>query len=248
MQTGRIHSFESMGLVDGPGIRSVIFMQGCALRCLYCHNPDTWKCDESEGVQDMTSDELVRKVARFSTYFKTSGGGVTVSGGEPLLQDGFVSEFFRKCHDRGIHTCLDTAGFGKGDYDSILSCTDLVLYDIKHYLPDKYREITGQDIKGTEEFLQAVQERNIPIWIRHVVVPGLTDSMDHIRGLAGYIRGISNVKKVELLPYHLLGVNKYRELGIPYRLEGVEAMDIGTVDMLQKEIEKWLKKKNLYLQ
>lgn len=241
MLNGRIHSFESMGLVDGPGIRSVIFMQGCALRCLYCHNPDTWKCDAAEGVQEMTADELVRKVARFRTYFDASGGGVTVSGGEPLMQAAFTAEFFQKCHDQGIRTCLDTAGFGNGDYDSILSHTDLVLYDIKHYLPDKYMEITGQDIGVTLKFLEAVQEKGIPLWIRHVVVPGLTDGAEHIRGLAEYIRGIRNVQRVELLPYHLLGVNKYRELGIPYRLDGVQAMDIGTVDRLQTEVEKWLK-------
>ena len=245
MQTGKIHSFESMGLVDGPGIRSVIFMQGCALRCLYCHNPDTWDCEceccGTDGVKVMTSDELAMKVSRFKTYFTASHGGVTVSGGEPLLQDKFVAEFFRKCHEAGIHTCLDTAGFGNGDYEDVLSQTDLVLYDVKHYEPAKYKEITGQDISGTEEFLKAVQERNIPLWIRHVVVPHLTEGEEHIRGLAEYIKGIRNVQKVELLPYHLLGVNKYKELGIPYRLDGVEAMDIETVNRLQKEVEEWLK-------
>ena len=239
--TGRIHSFESMGLVDGPGIRSVIFMQGCALRCLYCHNPDTWERESADRAKEMTAEELVKKVSRFRTYFDASGGGVTVSGGEPLLQAGFVAEFFRKCHEAGIRTCLDTAGFGNGDYDRVLSDTDLVLYDIKHYIPEKYREITGQDIRVTEQFLDAVQGKNIPVWIRHVAVPDLTDSSEHIKGLAEYIRGIRNVQRVEILPYHLLGVNKYKELGISYRLEGTVAMDFETADKLQKEMEKWLK-------
>ena len=244
MRTGKIHSFESMGLVDGPGIRSVIFMQGCALRCLYCHNPDTWeiKSETSEECNsscvELTADELVNKVARFCTYFSASGGGVTVSGGEPLLQSEFIAEFSKKCHGRGIYTCLDTAGFGNGDYDSLLNETDLVLYDIKHYLPEEYRKITGQDIKVTESFIEAVQNKGIPLWISHVAVPGLTDGIDHIHGLADYICGIRNVMKVELLPYHILGVNKYRELNIPYSLDGVEAMDTETVEILQKELER----------
>ena len=208
MTMGRIHSWESMGLVDGPGIRTVVFLQGCRLRCRYCHNPDTWE------------------LMRFKPYYGTDGG-VTFSGGEPLLQKEFLTEVLALCKSRGIHTCLDTAGAGCGGYGEILKNTDLVLLDVKHYTPEGYKAITGQSMDAYAEFLETVQSMEIPLWIRHVVVPGLTDGEDHLAGLAEYIKGIRNVKRVELLPYHVLGVPKYHAMGIPYPLEGVPPMDAG---------------------
>lgn len=221
MIEGRIHSIESMGLVDGPGIRTVVFLQGCALRCRYCHNPDTWaRC----GGKTMTPDELVGKLGRYKTYYESSGGGVTFSGGEPLLQPEFLLETLRRCKAAGIHTCVDTAGVGEGNYEELLRFTDLVLYDVKHFDPAGYRTVTGRAMDETSRFLEAVQRANVPLWIRHVVVPGLTDGEAHIRALARFVRDIRNVQRVELLGYHLLGKEKYRALGLPYSLEGVPAL------------------------
>ncbi|WP_244834873.1 pyruvate formate-lyase-activating protein [Clostridium sp. BJN0001] len=231
MVKGRIHSFESMGLVDGPGIRTVIFMQGCLLRCKYCHNPDTWKC-ESEKLY--TPLEVVKKVERYKPYF-SSGGGVTFSGGEPLLQPEFLLETLKLLKERGINTCIDTAGYGYGNYDEILKYTDLVLYDVKHYTKEGYKNITSGNILKTQEFLKAMIRNNTKMWIRHVVVPNLTDSREHIYGLKKYIEKIPNVLKVQLLPYHVLGVNKYEKMKIKYPLDGVKPMDKKITDTLLKE-------------
>lgn len=222
MTKGKIHSIESMGLVDGPGIRVVIFMQGCSLRCKYCHNPDTWTM---EGGEEYTPEDLIKKIVRFKPYFENSGGGVTFSGGEPLKQPEFLLEMLKLCKEKGIHTCIDTAGYGNGDYDEILKYTDLVLFDIKHFTKEGYKDVTYMDIDKSLEFLEAMERNNTKKWIRHVVVPGLTDGEDHIKALGEYIKTISNVEKVELLPYHLLGSNKYEILNIQYPLKGVEAMD-----------------------
>ncbi len=224
MVKGRIHSIESMGLVDGPGIRVVVFMQGCALRCLYCHNPDTWTA-EGKDVEEYTPEELVNKIARFRSYFERSGGGITFSGGDPLRQPEFLKESLRLCKEKGIHTTLDTSGVGFGDYEEILKYTDLVLYDVKHLTADGYKEMTGLAMDETTKFLEACKKRGTKLWIRQVVVPGMTDSEEYMLKLRDFIKGLDNVEKVELLPYHLLGVNKYETLGIKYRLDGVEAMD-----------------------
>ncbi len=221
MVTGKIHSIESMGLVDGPGVRSVVFFSGCRLRCLYCHNPDTW-C-ESEKCFTISSDKLTERLLRFKTYFGQNGG-VTFSGGEPLLQASFAAECFTLLKRQGIHTCLDTSGVGQAgdcrreDILSLLSVTDLVLLDIKHYDRDSYKEITGLEMNCFEEFLDLVQSCGNKLWLRHVVVPDLTDGDIHIRGLKNYISGIKNVEKVELLPYHTLGKHKYEKMGLKYRL------------------------------
>ncbi|AYE33323.1 pyruvate formate-lyase-activating protein [Clostridium septicum] len=222
MLKGRIHSIESMGLVDGPGIRVVVFMQGCALRCLYCHNPDTWK---EEGGEEYTPQELVNKIERFKNYFKSSGGGVTFSGGDPLRQPEFLLEALKLCKETGIHTCLDTSGVGYGNYDEILKYTDLVLYDVKHLTEEGYKDMTGINMAETKKFLDACQRLGTKIWIRQVVVPGKTDSLEYMLKLKDFVNTLRNVEKVELLPYHLLGVNKYENLGLKYRLEGVPAMD-----------------------
>ncbi len=222
MTIGKIHSIETMGLVDGPGIRVVVFMQGCALRCLYCHNPDTW--NDNEGTE-YTPEELVKKIARFKNYFKSSGGGVTFSGGDPLRQPEFLLEALKLCKEEGINTCLDTSGVGRGNYDEILKYTDLVLYDVKHLSEEGYKDITGMSITESKIFLEACERAETKLWIRQVVVPGKTDSEEYILKLKEFIETLHNVEKVELLPYHLLGVNKYETLGIKYRLDGVPSMD-----------------------
>lgn len=222
MVKGKIHSIESMGLVDGPGIRVVVFFQGCALRCKYCHNPDTWS---PNGGEEYTPEDLVNKISRFKSYFERSGGGVTFSGGDPLRQPEFLLETLKLCKEKGINTCLDTSGYGFGDYDEILKYTDLVLYDIKHFSREGYKDITKFEIDESLIFLEAMKRNNTKMWIRHVIVPGITDGEEHIKELKKYIDGIPNVEKVELLPYHLLGVNKYENMGIKYPLDGVPEMD-----------------------
>lgn len=234
MVKGRIHSIESMGLVDGPGIRTVIFFQGCGLRCAYCHNPDTWKM---AGGIEITAEELLKKILRFKPYFDRSGGGVTFSGGEVLLQSEFLAEILKLCKERGIHTAIDTAGYGEGNYEEVLKYTDLVLLDIKHVDEEGYKKLTGKGKKGLDEFLKVLDKSGTKLWIRHVVVPNLTDSKEHIEKLAGIIKNIKNVEKVELLPYHTLGVNKYDKLGIKYRLKDTQAMDREKC----KELEEYLK-------
>lgn len=232
--TGRIHSVESMGLSDGPGIRSVVFFQGCALRCRYCHNPDTWA---TSGGNRMTPDALLARLLRFKGYYDRSGGGVTCSGGEPLLQPEFLIRFLKRCREHGIHTALDTAGAGIGRYDAILSLTDLVILDIKHWEPEAYHRLTGSCLDEVQDFHGALRASGIPVWIRHVMVPGLTDSEEHMAALAQLIRSFPNVQSIEVLPYHTLGVEKYEVLNLPYWLEGTEPMNRGRA----AELEQFLK-------
>ncbi len=229
MQKGRIHSIESMGLVDGPGIRTVLFLQGCQLRCRYCHNPDTWQLS---GGKEMDIDTILKMLKRYRPYYGETGG-ITCSGGEPLLQADFVTELFKACKAENISTCLDTAGYGYGSYDTLLDYTDLVIFDIKHILPEKYHALTGGDFSIADSFLASVKEKGIPLWIRHVVVPGWTDQEEHIRQLGAIIKTIPNVQKAELLPYHTMGIQKYHALGIPYTLEGISPMDQKKLQYLQ---------------
>lgn len=230
---GKIHSWESMGLVDGPGIRTVVFMQGCRLRCQYCHNPDTWSCD---GGTEQSADDVTARLERFKPYYGTEGG-VTFSGGEPLLQREFLTEVLQKCRNAGIHTCIDTAGCGTGGYREILKNTDLVLFDVKHYTDKGYRCITRHDPQEALRFLKTAQEMKVPLWIRHVVVPGLTDSEEHLQGLREYLSTLRGVKRVELLPYHVLGVPKYQTMNIEYPLEGVPPQD-------EEKLIRWQKMMN----
>lgn len=230
---GNIHSIESMGLVDGPGIRTVVFFQGCSLRCRFCHNPDTWQLSGREQIE---ASQLLRRLLRYKPYFDRSGGGVTFSGGEPLLQPAFLLEMLTLCQAAGVHTCVDTAGCGKGDYDAILAHTDLLLYDVKEISAQRYRSMTGRDWEETRHFLQAVRKAGTPVWVRHVVIPGLTDGEAHIRALKAFIgQEVPNVQRVELLPYHTLGVHKYQSLGLPYSLEGVPPMDPALCASWQKQ-------------
>ena len=226
---GYIHSIESLGLVDGPGVRSVVFFAGCPLRCLYCHNPDSWRL-EGERMEART---LVKQLLRFQSYWKE--GGVTISGGEPLLQADFLLEVLRMLKLHGIHTCLDTAGGVKGDFREILKATDLILFDVKHEDPALYQTITGGTIAVAEAFLRQAQDAGVPIWIRHVVVPGLTDSSEHLICMRDYIARIKGVQKVELLPYHKLGEHKYELLGIPNPLKETDAMSHEVCKQLEAE-------------
>lgn len=230
MTLGRIHSIESMGLVDGPGIRTVVFLQGCHLRCCFCHNPDTWQL---AGGTLMEPQAIVEKLVRFKPYYGAKGG-VTFSGGEPLVQADFLQETLQLCKQAGISTCLDSAGCGNGSYDTILKYTDLVLFDVKHYTPEGYRKVTGHEMAEANKFLADMQRLGTKIWIRHVVVPGLTDSEAHLAGLRIYLKQLKNVERVELLPYHVLGVPKYKELGIPYQLEGVAPMEMDSLTKWQE--------------
>lgn len=230
MLKGKIHSIETMGLVDGPGIRTVLFFQGCRLRCRYCHNPDTWQLGTGK---EMNIGELIRLLTRYRPYYGVTGG-VTCSGGEPLLQIEFLTELFRACKAEGISTCLDTAGYGNGHYRALLDYTDLIILDVKHYRSDAYAALTGGNIAVPDAFLQAAAESATPLWIRHVVVPGLTDTPAHIEGLGNYLRGIPNIQKVELLPYHTLGVHKYVQMGLRYSLGNTPAMGKDEARKLQQ--------------
>lgn len=218
---GRINSVESLGLVDGPGIRFVCFFQGCKLRCKYCHNPETW--DMVGKSETLSASELVNKIKRYKNYYGAEGG-VTFSGGEPLLQPEFLCEVLRLCKAENIHTCLDTAGVGFGEYDEILKLVDLVILDIKAVEEDEYKELTGQDISHFKKFLSACVRLHKKLWLRQVIVPGINDDREHIIKLKNFASTIKNVERVELLPYKTIGVHKYSELKIPYRLEGVEEL------------------------
>lgn len=236
---GYIHSIETMGLVDGPGIRVVVFLSGCALRCAYCHNPDTWKLKEGKLI---SSEELIRRILRYKSYFKFSGGGVTFSGGEPLLQVEFLKEMLKLCRENGIHTAIDTAGCGIGGYEDILSNVDLVIFDIKHLNPEGYKELTGHSIDESEKFLEAVQRKGNKLWIRQVVTPGINDNDHYMEALAKKISTLKNVEKLELLPYHRLGVNKYEALSMNYKLAEVEEMDKSKVKAWEEWIIEYIKK------
>jgi len=216
--TGRIHSIETCGTVDGPGIRFVIFTQGCPLRCLYCHNPD---CRDPEAGQLVTVESLIAEVQRYKNYLRA--GGVTVTGGEPLMQATFVAEIFRRCHELDLHTALDTSGYAPLTVAKpVLDHTDLVLLDIKSYLPELYRKVTGVSLQPTLDLARYLDQIHKPTWIRFVLVPGLTDPEENIKGLAEFVATLSNVERVEVLPFHKMGEYKWQQLGLPYTLSDVQ--------------------------
>lgn len=220
--TGRVHSFESFGTVDGPGIRTVVFLQGCPMRCKYCHNPDTW---HPSGGQARTAEDVAREVLKYKSYF-ADRGGVTVSGGEPLLQLDFVLELFALLKAKGVNTCLDTSGicYSAGDvrYERLVALTDLVLLDIKHIDDGAHRLLTGQSNQKPLTFARFLDQKGVKMWVRHVLVPGITDDDGALCKLRAFLDTLSNVEKVEVLPYHTMGVPKYKKLGIAYPLEGVQ--------------------------
>lgn len=218
---GYIHSHESFGTVDGPGVRYVVFMQGCPLRCKYCHNSDTWNLKEAKHME--SPEETFKEIMKYKNFIKT--GGVTVTGGEPLLQAEFIKELFKLCKEAGIHTTIDTSGYVFSDkVKEALEYTDLVLLDIKSIDPETYFDLTKVELTPTLEFLDYLKEKNIKAWVRHVIVPGITDRDDHLEKLAGYVAEYPNVEKVELLPYHTLGEHKWENQGMEYELKGVPAL------------------------
>lgn len=223
MALARYHSFESCGTTDGPGIRFILFLQGCLMRCLYCHNRDTW---DVHGGKTIDVDTLMQEVLSYQHYMRASGGGVTASGGEPLLQPEFLNEWFRACHKHNIHTCLDTNGFVKHytkTLDDLMEVTDLIMLDLKQLDKDTHRMLIGVKNDKTLRFLDYIQEHNKKIWIRHVLVPGYTDSKEHLEALAEQLKKIKNLERFELLPYHELGVHKWNTLGETYKLADVKA-------------------------
>lgn len=229
---GYINSIETMGLVDGPNIRIVIFLQGCPLRCLFCHNPETWEKSINKKV---TSKEIVDEVRKYRPYIEM-GGGVTFSGGEPLFQSEFLLEMLKMCKKAGIHTCIDTSGTGynKELIKEILKYTDLVILDIKSIEEDSYKKITGKSMNEFNYFKELLNETNKTIWLRQVIVPGINDNKDYIVKLKDYIKQFNNVEKIELLPYHTLGIEKYKKLNIKYRLEDINDMDKEECKKLEK--------------
>ncbi len=222
---GTVHSFESFGSVDGPGIRFLIFLQGCAMRCRYCHNPDTWRL---QGAEEHTAAEVLDRAERFRSYWGDKGG-ITVSGGEALMQIDFLLELFGLAKQRGINTCLDTSAqpftrqepfFGK--FERLMQLTDTVLLDIKHIDPEAHLRLTGHPNGNILDCARYLSDIGTPVWIRHVLVPGVTDGEAQLEQLRDFLQTLRNVERVEVLPYHTLGVPKWRKLGIPYTLAGVE--------------------------
>lgn len=213
--TGRIHSIQTMGAVDGPGLRGVVFMQGCPMRCAYCHNPDTWAFD---GGQEVSAQELCRKLLRYRPYYKN--GGVTVSGGEPLIQSEFVADLFRLLHDEGVHTALDTSGMAPVESARlVLPHTDLVLCDVKFPTDDMYRNYTGMPMQPVLDFLSEVERAGVPFWVRHVVVPGITDSEEDVLSILRIAKQFNGFEKLELLPFKKLCLSKYQAMNLPFPLE-----------------------------
>ncbi len=231
--TGHVNSIQSLGAVDGPGVRYVVFMQGCPLRCVYCHNPDTWL---AQGGEEYTADELVRKALRFRPYWR-NGGGVTVTGGEPLMQAGFVEEFFAKLHEHGVHTALDTSGVGNlAEAERVLRHTDLVLCDLKFLSKTEYRKYCRADFGQVEHFLQLTAMKGVPLWVRHVVVPGLTDSLENLRLVKAHAERFPNLQKLEFLPFHKLCIEKYDRLGIEFPLRDTPAMNEAWLKQLLEKL------------
>ena len=212
---GYIHSIESFGTLDGPGIRFVVFFAGCPMRCLYCHNPDTWKLSG----ETMESGDVLEKMRRNLPFYKS--GGITATGGEPLMQLRFLTELFKGAHDEGINTCLDTSGIlftRSPEYDELIKYTDLVMLDIKHLDESEHIRLTGHSNRPVLEFADYLSEKGVPIRIRHVVVPGITYNAEHLERLGEYAKSLPTLENVELLPYHTMGKAKYEKLGIPYPL------------------------------
>lgn len=222
---GNIHSVESFGSADGPGVRYIVFLKGCNMRCKYCHNPDTWA---KEGGTMQTPEEVLNKALRYKAYWKNNGG-ITVSGGEALLQIEFVTELFRLAKEKGVHTCLDTSGnpFTREEpfftkFNELIKYTDLFMLDIKHMDPEAHRELTAQDNANILDMARYLSDNGKHMWIRHVLVPGITDREEQLTSLRTFLDTLDTVDRVEILPYHTLGVFKWKELGIPYQLEQVE--------------------------
>lgn len=229
----KVHSIESFGTVDGPGIRFVLFLQGCHLECKYCHNRDTW---DINGGEYKSVDDIVEKVKEYKNYIIPSGGGVTVTGGEPLLQVKFLIEFFERLKKEGINTCIDTSGMVAltEDIKEVLKMTDLVLLDIKHIDDEKCKDLVGKSNKLELEFAKYLSDNNIRMWIRQVLIPGYTDDEKDLIKLKEFINTLHTVEKVQVLPYHSMGKNKWKKLGLKYGLDGVREATTEEVEKAKK--------------
>ena len=224
---GYIHSCETFGTVDGPGIRYVLFMQGCPMRCLYCHNPDTW---DLKGGREVDPETVIAEYNKNKMFYR--GGGITVTGGEPLLQMDFLTELFKLAKAEGIHTCIDTSGIiynassvqCREKLDELMRYTDLVMLDVKHIDTDRHKELTSHGNERVLDFARYLAEKHIPLWVRHVVVEGYTDDPEDLRALGRFIGGLENLRALDVLPYHAMGEGKYHELGIEYPLSGMPAL------------------------
>jgi len=225
----KVHSIETCGTVDGPGIRYVIFFKGCPLRCVYCHNPDTWSDDKGK---EISISELFSDIKKYKEFMNFSGGGITVTGGEPLVQSKFIYELFKLCKKNNIHTAIDTSGnIFNEQVKMVLEYTDLVLLDIKAFSDELFKSITGKSVKNTLMFAEWLNDKNIEAWIRFVFVPTINDDFDDIQKIAEYIKEFKNVSRVEVLPFHKMGEYKWEELNIEYKLKNV-------LPPLKKEIDK----------
>ena len=219
-QIGFIHSFETAGTLDGPGIRFVVFITGCPLRCQYCQNPDTWHVRNGSP---MSVDQVMREIEKYAGFLIKAGGGITFSGGEPLVQIKFLANLLRKCKQRGLHTAVDTSGvLGERMTDAMLADTDLVLLDIKAFDPDTYRQITGGKVAATQGFAKRLSSMAKPTWIRFVLVPQLTDDFEDIEHLADFVADLQGVERVEVLPFHKMGEHKWEALNLDYQLKETE--------------------------
>lgn len=213
---GNIHSIESFGTVDGPGIRLVVFMQGCPMRCKYCHNPDTWEYSENNQI---SIEEILEKYESIKEFLKN--GGITLTGGEPLMQVDFAIELFKAAKEKNIHTAIDTSGviFNKEKIDELIKYTDLFMLDIKHINEEEHKKLTGHSNKQILEFAKYLSEKNVPLWIRHVVVPTITDKEEYLQELGRFIAGLKSLKALDVLPYHNMAISKYESLGMEYPLK-----------------------------
>ena len=235
---GRIHSFDSFGTLDGPGIRFLVFMQGCPLRCKYCHNRDTWSCDYGNWY---TADEVLEKALKYKNYMNYSNGGITVTGGEALMQIDFLIELFSKAKEHGIHTCLDTSGYVAIEkIKPLLPYTDLILLDIKHMDDETHQWLTGVSNKTVLRLAKYLSDVNQPVWIRHVLIPGITDDITHLNEFGKFLATLKNVEKLELLPYSNIGKFKWEQLGEYYELNDVPnctELDITLANSLIRRIK-----------
>ena len=227
-KSGFIHSIESFGTVDGPGIRFVVFFQGCPMRCLYCHNPDTWHLTDG---QQMTVEEILAQFRKNKAFY--TKGGITATGGEPLMQLDFLTALFEAAKAEGVHTCLDTSGITfrpeekqlTERFDRLMDATDLIMLDLKQVIPERHRALTGQENANILAFARYAAEKDKKLWIRHVVVPGWTDDVESLTALGRFMAELKSVKALDVLPYHTLGVHKYQELGMAYPLDGVQPLE-----------------------
>ena len=233
---GFVHSIDTGGMVDGPGIRYLVFLAGCMLRCKYCHNPDTW---DIQSGKEMSVGEIVRDAAQYKSYMKYSGGGVTVSGGEPFGQPQFLEAFLTECKANGFHTAIDTSGFATGEIvKNILEYTDLVLLDVKSINPNTHRNVTGVPIFRVLNTLGLCENAGVSVWIRHVLVPGLTDNLDDIYKLAEHLKPLKCIEKIDVIPFHKTGEYKWRNLNIPYELTDTQPPSLELLNTVKGILEK----------